>query len=282
LLGIECDGANYHRSRSARDRDRIRESVLQDRGWNLHRIWSADWFNHTEEELRKLISAIEDAYATDDSSPESLPTAQTISIEREAFDKPSENASARNVPYLVAEFPVDTTREIFALSAAELAVVVARIVEVEGPIHVDEVARRITRLWGLSRTGSRIVGGVTAAANKLIRDHTLRVDEEFLSIPSQQVVPIRDRSSSAVPTVRKPEMIPPSEIGAAIGQLVSAYFGIGRDQTVKETASLLGIAKLRTPLRDRIEYEIDRMISQGSLQERDFNLYSVRADASVG
>ncbi|MEX2315780.1 MAG: DUF3320 domain-containing protein [Pirellulales bacterium] len=282
LLGIECDGANYHRSRSARDRDRIRESVLQDRGWNLHRIWSTDWFNHTEDELRKLISAIDDAYASvDDPSPESLPTTQAISIEREDREETSSDSFARTVPYIVAEFPVDTTREIFALSAAELAVVVARIVEVEGPIHVDEIARRITRLWGLSRTGSRIVSAVTAAANKLIRDQTLRVDEDFLSIPSQQVVPIRDRSSASVPTVRKPEMIPPTEIGASISRLVSDYFGIGREQTVKEAANLLGIAKLHTPLRERIEYEIDRMISQGSLQERVCNLYSVRNDASA-
>ncbi|TIO03953.1 MAG: hypothetical protein E5X93_31350, partial [Mesorhizobium sp.] len=44
ILGIECDGAEYHSSRSARDRDRLRQSVLEDHGWIIHRIWSADWF----------------------------------------------------------------------------------------------------------------------------------------------------------------------------------------------------------------------------------------------
>jgi len=158
---------------------------------------------------------------------------------------------------------------------------VDRIVEIEGPVHVDEVARRITRLWGLSRTGSRIVGAVSAAISRLIRDQTLRADEDFLSMPSQQVVPIRDRSSASVSTVRKPEMIPPAEIEASINRLVSDYFGIGREQTIKETAGLMGISKLRTPLRERIEYEIDRMISQGLVQQRDGNLYLVRADASA-
>jgi hypothetical protein len=256
--------------------------VLQDRGWNLHRIWSTDWFNHAAEELSKLISAIEGAYATaDDPLPETVSPKQTIPIEREAFDKSTSNSSARSIPYIVADFPVNTTREIVALSASELAVVINRIVEVEGPIHVDEVARRVTRLWGLGRTGSQIVSAVTAAANKLTRDRTLLVDDGFLSIPSQQVVPIRDRSSASVPTVRKPDMIPPAEIGASISRLVSDYFGIGREQTAKETANLLGIAKLHTPLRERIEVEIDGMISQGSLQERDGNLYSVHTDASA-
>ncbi|MEJ1968692.1 MAG: AAA domain-containing protein [Rhizomicrobium sp.] len=44
VLGIECDGAQYHASRSARDRDRLRQLVLEDHGWIIHRIWSADWY----------------------------------------------------------------------------------------------------------------------------------------------------------------------------------------------------------------------------------------------
>ena len=44
LLGIECDGANYHRSKTARDRDKLRESILRGLGWNLHRVWSTDWW----------------------------------------------------------------------------------------------------------------------------------------------------------------------------------------------------------------------------------------------
>ena len=61
LLGIECDGATYHSARSARDRDRLRESVLRDRGWRIHRIWSTDWFHRPDEQLRKLVEAIDEA-----------------------------------------------------------------------------------------------------------------------------------------------------------------------------------------------------------------------------
>lgn len=53
ILGIECDGATYHSSRSARDRDRLREEIIRERGWRLHRIWSTEWFlNQQQEELR--------------------------------------------------------------------------------------------------------------------------------------------------------------------------------------------------------------------------------------
>jgi very-short-patch-repair endonuclease len=57
-LGIECDGATYHSSRAARDRDRLREKVLKERGWNLHRIWSTDWFVNPQQAKAKLIQAV--------------------------------------------------------------------------------------------------------------------------------------------------------------------------------------------------------------------------------
>jgi very-short-patch-repair endonuclease len=59
LAGIECDGATYHRSRSARDRDRLRETVLSDLGWHLLRVWSTDWFDDPDAETETLVRRIE-------------------------------------------------------------------------------------------------------------------------------------------------------------------------------------------------------------------------------
>ena len=44
LTGVECDGATYHRSATARDRDKLREQVLRGLGWELVRVWSTDWW----------------------------------------------------------------------------------------------------------------------------------------------------------------------------------------------------------------------------------------------
>lgn len=59
IMGVECDGATYHSSRSARDRDRLREQVLRGLGWDLHRIWSTDWFTDPSKEASRLRVAIE-------------------------------------------------------------------------------------------------------------------------------------------------------------------------------------------------------------------------------
>jgi hypothetical protein len=54
LLGIECDGATYHSSRCARDRDRLRQEIIESRGWRLHRIWSTAWYQDRESEGARL------------------------------------------------------------------------------------------------------------------------------------------------------------------------------------------------------------------------------------
>ena len=46
LMGIECDGATYHSTKSTRDRDRLRQEILESLGWEIYRIWSTDWFKN--------------------------------------------------------------------------------------------------------------------------------------------------------------------------------------------------------------------------------------------
>ena len=58
LMGIECDGATYHSAKSARDRDRLRQSVLEGLGWNIKRIWSTDWFKNPQAQLKPIIEAL--------------------------------------------------------------------------------------------------------------------------------------------------------------------------------------------------------------------------------
>lgn len=58
ILAVECDGASYHSTKSARDRDRLRQQVLEGLGWHFHRIWSTDWFNDPAAEKERLRQAI--------------------------------------------------------------------------------------------------------------------------------------------------------------------------------------------------------------------------------
>ena len=59
IMGVECDGATYHSSKSTRDRDRLRQEVLEGLGWHFHRIWSTDWFIDPQSEVNRLREAVQ-------------------------------------------------------------------------------------------------------------------------------------------------------------------------------------------------------------------------------
>ena len=63
ILGVECDGASFHSSKSARDRDGLRQEVLEGLGWRFHRIWSTDWFNNPAKQAEVLRGVISDRLA---------------------------------------------------------------------------------------------------------------------------------------------------------------------------------------------------------------------------
>ncbi|MBK5964029.1 hypothetical protein CCR95_08000 [Thiocystis minor] len=58
LMGIECDGASYHSAKSARDRDRLRQTILERLGWRIRRIWSTDWFRSPQVEIKRIIDEL--------------------------------------------------------------------------------------------------------------------------------------------------------------------------------------------------------------------------------
>ncbi len=64
LMGVECDGATYHSAKSARDRDRLRQTILERLGWRMRRIWSTDWFNNPDAELQSIVNELKELAAS--------------------------------------------------------------------------------------------------------------------------------------------------------------------------------------------------------------------------
>ncbi|WP_039796530.1 AAA domain-containing protein [Nocardia araoensis] len=69
VLAVEADGDSYHRTASARDRDRLRQQHLERLGWRFHRVWASAWFADPEQELRRIIEAWEHAVKLCDAEP---------------------------------------------------------------------------------------------------------------------------------------------------------------------------------------------------------------------
>ncbi|MBF0507370.1 MAG: DUF4011 domain-containing protein [Deltaproteobacteria bacterium] len=87
VLGIECDGAAYHSAGSIRDRDRLRREILEKKGWRLHRIWTVDWFKNREQEIDRLLAAVDNAVQEYGAAPANSQILTTGAVEDDAFDK---------------------------------------------------------------------------------------------------------------------------------------------------------------------------------------------------
>lgn len=100
LIGVECDGATYHSSRSVRDRDRLRQEILESKGWELHRIWSTNWFRGRSTEIDRLKRVLQDKLDEDRRTYEAVadleeaievvdeaPTATEFELEQEAQEE---------------------------------------------------------------------------------------------------------------------------------------------------------------------------------------------------
>lgn len=155
VLAIECDGASYHSSATARDRDRLRQEHLERLGWTFHRIWSSEWFYHREAEVNRAVAAYEAAVAKADGS--GLPAAE----DPPATD--SEPTSVGRVPGRGGSSPVPPGRAINDYSHQELVALI-RWIESDTLLRTeDELVESAMISLGFSRKGSRIVGAIKAA-----------------------------------------------------------------------------------------------------------------------
>jgi len=117
LLGVECDGASYHSSKSSRDRDRLRQEVLEGLGWRFHRIWSTDWFNDPRSQIARLRDAIDAAFETVKSQPVSIrPVVKDVGVVPKRLESSTEIKNMR--PTEISKY---NQRDLFGLDMEKMA-----------------------------------------------------------------------------------------------------------------------------------------------------------------
>lgn len=274
LLGIECDGMSYHHSRSARDRDRLRQSVLESQGWTLLRIWGCDWFRQPRAQTERVLAAVEAARQRKQAEPVQplMPTHQsqtaTEVIERAArSDAESAETESAAGPddslYQEARFAVPAG-ELHNQSTAKLAQLMHQAVELEGPIHFDELVTRMRTLWGLQRAGSRVRDALEQARQSLLADEALAAEGEFLDLPGR-AVRVRNRAEVGSANLRRIDCLPPAEIRAAIALALRSSLGGQREELPAAVARLLGLSAVTAPVRELVLTQLDALHGSGAV-----------------
>jgi very-short-patch-repair endonuclease len=275
ILGVECDGAAYHSARSARDRDRLRQEVLEGLGWRLHRIWSTDWFRNPQRESNKLLAAINDAKAKagshsmvavpsdvddDDSSEREEKDATTESKSIVEVDENDETRKPSNtVQYRECVLTVPFRRDLLDLSVIDISRLALVVVEAEGPIHTEEVARRVREAFGLQKTGKRILAHVRSGLEHLCRMSSAVRDGEFFSAIGQDLQAVRNRRNAALP-LRRAAMIAPVEYQLALSTIITDAVEISREDLLIETARFFGFDRTGPDLKEAIDRQVAKSV----------------------
>lgn len=312
ICGIECDGASYHSAATVRDRDRLRQEVLEARGWDIHRVWSTDWFHDSPGQLRRLVSLVEESRnrAGTRWAREEERTRETA--KEEGRRRSGEQNADRNVagaappaprrpkapiispppsgsegggdtaqrgpepleapPYTFTPIErLGSPEDFYQSPLSTLSDVIRKVVKTEGPIHLEELSRRVAAFWGMQRAGKRIVARVELGLRRPLRYEELKQEGAFISTAGHRSVQVRTRDIAGV--VFSTDEIPPSEAEQAIRIVLGHRAPLLEKELAQETARLLGFKRTGNKLRKLIGNALHRLIEGGEVRAGGMGLY---------
>jgi len=273
LLGVECDGASYHSARNARDRDLLRQLVLQRMGWRIHRVWSTEWFHDSQRAIDSILRSVEQAqhapivhpvYAPPP-EPDASPTTAKPGGNRLNMEVPRQYRPG--TPYLVFQPRQRVSREhlLDRSYSAMLSQTIVDLVAIEGPIHRDLIMDRLKEVHGVARAGSNVQSNIEHALRDAERRRAVVHDPRspFFSVPGARLESFR----MPVDAVRRAiEYIAPSEISLAVLYLVEDQFGVIEESLAPAVARLFGIDRLRSDGADVIRAVTEELLRKGTLR----------------
>jgi hypothetical protein len=261
-LGVECDGHQYHSARAARDRDRLREKVLRDLGWNLHRIWGTSWYRDRTGEERRLQAAIEHAMAapvhglpggTSMPAATARPAVQTEAAalaEAPGWATPYVTAAVTALPNWAD--PADPGSQITMTDG------IRAVVGVEAPVHIGVLYERLSAGWHIGPIGTRVRDNIDAAVGlaDVIRDG------EFLTLADAPRPVVR----TPVPACeRSVDQVHDDELALALVSFIRDAGGISRSELTARLARLYGWAGRGPDITSRMGALIARLRRTGIL-----------------
>jgi very-short-patch-repair endonuclease len=278
LLAVECDGATYHSAATARDRDRLRQYVLEQLGWRVHRIWSPDWIYRRADEverLRRVLASPQVAtcgLAPKPKPPPVEPPAPPPAVTKIEVAPATAGPVTGTVPYRLCTLKVAkevAKAEMHAPRARkELCRLLTELVEAEGPVHLETAVRRLRQAWKAHRAGERARKAIEEAAADCAGKGQLRRQGDFLYPAAEREVAVRVPDPKDRATERAIEHIAPEELQAGMRLLLRQGGGLGEEALLAQTARLFGFAKIGDNLRRRLQESLEELHKQDAVSPR--------------
>jgi very-short-patch-repair endonuclease len=278
LMAIECDGASYHSAATARDRDYLRQMVLERLGWRVRRIWSTEWWNNPNREIDRAIGALDQAMAATIETP---PPEVDLPVEDVIAEAPREPAFAgaamatpnpltaadhlasifsAQQPYRVITLPT-RPKDMFhsPMESSTLGRFVETVIQGEGPVSEERLATRVLAAYGIERTGSRVLERLRGMAR---RYPTTTEDERTFYWPAGA-----DTRSWAVYRERGDRDIEDFTTEELANMALDALRAIGGSGDAEAVARVvtqhLGVQRVTQRVQARFQRACERLVSSG-------------------
>jgi very-short-patch-repair endonuclease len=289
ILGIECDGRSYHSGATARDRDRLRQHVLESLGWRIHRIWSTDWWLNPDAEMEKLVARLQsivDAQGGDDQDP---PVANADQEVEEPVAEPSPAFEAQITAAPTSWAPVHQTA-VQALPAYRPVVLpsgnpvafyemssnrrieehLRLVIDGEGPLPEALLFQRVARAWNLGRTGARIVerlrGLVPSDISRTEEDEHTFYWPIGIDPRTSRTFRVADETDDSKRHVAD---VAVEEIAALIRHVLESAGSTSRPDLARSVCRVIGMARTPADADARVSGVVDTMIATKELVETD-------------
>lgn len=158
------------------------------------------------------------------------------------------------------------------LKEQQLAKAVGQILAIEAPIHLDEIGRRVIKLLGEGRLVASLKNKVESAVQLLVSRRAADRRGDFVFRSGQAVFAVRSRRSLDNANLRKPELIAPEEIRAAVVRVVTDSIGTNVSETIASAAKMLGISNGQST-QAIFTKEIEFLEAESTVEDRDGRLF---------
>jgi len=242
LLGIECDGATYHSSKSVRDRDRLRQQVLEDRNWTIYRIWSTDWIKNKKSQIEKLDKFIKSIDITFTKSIiDVLPVIPVLSRKKEES----------KIAFEIYPNYVQLTQIYESnLYANQIQNHILEIIERTTPIHQAELKRIVPYFWGRQKYTNVVDDKTYEILSDLVKKGKIKIKDQYIIHTN---TPIKFRETTDNSSRREFINIHPEELKDGIMQILSVTRKMDLDGLHSMIVRLCGFQSSSARIREYID-----------------------------
>ena len=247
VLAIETDGDIYHAMANIRDRDRLRQEVLERMGWNYYRIWSTEWLRNGAVERDRLLAACDEALSAADES-EAAPS-RSVECEPEMNSEDFEYTEEEEISFSIYR-QADVVRLV--RNCGFFQEYISEILKIESPVSEEELLKRIVFVFGRDH--------VTNAVKREFEDRMAGCERfgierrgGFLYLSGEDPYVFR------IPGVKRPvKYIAPEELAGGMRDILHENVSAGKDALYLKIVKMLGYSRVTDAMREKLDqaYEL--------------------------